>query len=154
MRTSRMIRDYDACTYYKHDAGKLLVGAFEPSARPWGVDGIPEDFCFDEIAGNFDHFEPILRDAMARVPALEAAGIQKFFCGPESFTPDVRYHLGQGARIQELLCRRRFEFNRPAICRGNRESHGGMDSLRASAGRPSGKLTCGATCLSRATANT
>ena len=90
-----VIRDYDACTYYKHDAGKLLVGAFEPSARPWGMEGIPEDFCFDEIAGNFDHFEPILRDAMARVPALETAGIQKFFCGPESFTPDVRYHLGQ-----------------------------------------------------------
>ena len=90
-----VIRDYDACTYYKHDAGKLLVGAFEPNARPWGMDGIPEDFCFDEIAGNFDHFEPILRDAMARVPALETAGIQKFFCGPESFTPDVRYHLGQ-----------------------------------------------------------
>ena len=90
-----VIRDYDACTYYKHDAGKLLVGAFEPSARPWGMGGIPEDFCFDEIAGNFDHFEPILSDAMTRVPALETAGIQKFFCGPESFTPDVRYHLGQ-----------------------------------------------------------
>ena len=90
-----VIRDYDACTYYKHDAGKLLVGAFEPRAKPWGMDGIPEDFCFDEIAGDFEHFEPVLRDAMARVPALESAGLQKFFCGPESFTPDVRYHLGQ-----------------------------------------------------------
>ena len=98
-----VIRDYDACTYYKHDAGKLLVGAFEPSARPWGVDGIPEDFCFDEIAGNFDHFEPILRDAMARVPALESAGIQKFFCGPESFTPDVRYHLGQAPEFRNCF---------------------------------------------------
>ena len=90
-----VIRDYDACTYYKYDAGKLLVGAFEPSARPWGADGIPEDFSFDEIAGSFDHFEPILHGAMARMPALERAGIQKFFCGPESFTPDVRYHIGQ-----------------------------------------------------------
>ena len=90
-----VIRDYDACTYYKYDAGKLLVGAFEPNARPWGADGIPEDFCFDEIAGSFDHFEPILHGAMARMPALERAGIQKFFCGPESFTPDVRYHIGQ-----------------------------------------------------------
>ena len=90
-----VVRDYDACTYYKHDAGKLLVGAFEPEARPWGADGIPEDFSFDEIAGNFDHFEPILQGAMARLPALERAGIQKFFCGPESFTPDVRYHIGQ-----------------------------------------------------------
>ena len=90
-----VVRDYDACTYYKHDAGKLLVGAFEPEARPWGADGIPEDFSFDEIAGSFDHFEPILQGAMARLPALERAGIQKFFCGPESFTPDVRYHIGQ-----------------------------------------------------------
>ncbi len=90
-----VVRDYDACTYYKYDAGKLLVGAFEPEARPWGADGIPEDFSFDEIAGNFDHFEPILHGAMARLPALERAGIQKFFCGPESFTPDVRYHIGQ-----------------------------------------------------------
>ncbi len=90
-----VIRDYDACTYYKYDAGKLLVGAFEPNARPWGANGIPEDFSFDEIAGSFDHFEPILQDAMARMPALEHAGIQKFFCGPESFTPDVRYHIGQ-----------------------------------------------------------
>ena len=98
-----VIRDYDACTYYKHDAGKLLVGAFEPRARPWGMDGIPEDFCFDEIAGDFDHFEPVLRDAMARVPALEAAGIQKFFCGPESFTPDVRYHLGQAPEFDNCF---------------------------------------------------
>ena len=90
-----VIRDYDACTYYKYDAGKLLVGAFEPNARPWGAEGIPEDFSFDEIAGSFDHFEPILHGAMARMPALERAGIQKFFCGPESFTPDVRYHIGQ-----------------------------------------------------------
>ena len=90
-----VLRDYDACTYYKYDAGKLLVGAFEPTAKPWGMKGIAEDFCFDEIAGDFDHFEPVLHDAMERLPALQDAGIQKFFCGPESFTPDVRYHIGK-----------------------------------------------------------
>ncbi len=95
-----VLRDYDACTYYKYDAGKLLVGAFEPTARLWGADGIREDFCFDEIAGNFEHFEPILNGAMARVPALRDAGIQKFFCGPESFTPDVRYHIGQAPGLK------------------------------------------------------
>lgn len=98
-----VLRDYDACTYYKYDAGKLLVGAFEPSARPWGSDGIPEDFCFDEIAGNFEHFEPILHGAMARIPALQDAGIQKFFCGPESFTPDVRYHIGQAPELKNCF---------------------------------------------------
>jgi len=94
-----VLRDYDACTYYKYDAGKLLIGAFEPVAKPWGMDGIPEDFCFDEIAGDFEHFEPVLQDAMARLPALQDAGIQKFFCGPESFTPDVRYHLGAAPEL-------------------------------------------------------
>ena len=95
-----VLRDYDACTYYKYDAGKLLVGAFEPTAKPWGMDGIAEDFCFDEIAGDFDHFEPVLYDAMARLPALQNAGIQKFFCGPESFTPDVRYHIGKAPELE------------------------------------------------------
>ena len=98
-----VLRDYDACTYYKYDAGKLLVGAFEPSAKPWGMEGISEDFCFDEIAGDFDHFEPVLHDAMRRLPALEQAGIQKFFCGPESFTPDVRYHLGEAPELKNCF---------------------------------------------------
>ena len=98
-----VLRDYDYCAYYKYDAGKLLVGAFEPHARPWGVEGISEDFCFNEIAGNFEHFEPVLVDAMRRVPALETAGIKKFFCGPESFTPDVRYHLGESAELKNCF---------------------------------------------------
>ena len=98
-----VLRDYDACTYYKYDAGKLLVGAFEPSAKPWGMEGISEDFCFDEIAGDFDHFEPVLHDAIKRLPALEQAGIQKFFCGPESFTPDVRYHLGEAPELKNCF---------------------------------------------------
>ena len=98
-----VIRDYDACAYYKHDAGKLLVGAFEPEARPWGMDGIPESFCFDEIAGDFDHFAPILQAALARVPALQAAGLQKFFCGPESFTPDTSHHLGPAPELGDCF---------------------------------------------------
>ena len=65
--------------------------------------GISEDFCFDEIAGDFDHFEPVLHDAMKRLPALEQAGIQKFFCGPESFTPDVRYHLGEAPELKNCF---------------------------------------------------
>src|SRR5271168_1205883 len=98
-----VLRDYDHCSYFKYDAGKLLVGAFEPHARPWGAEGIPEDFAFGEIAGDFSHFEPVLMDAMRRIPALEQAGIQKFFCGPESFTPDVRYHLGESAELKDCF---------------------------------------------------
>ena len=98
-----VFRDYDACAYYKEDAGKILLGAFEPVAIPWGGDGIPEDFCFDELPADFDHFEPILEQAMRRMPALENAGIKTFFCGPESFTPDDRYHLGESAELNDLF---------------------------------------------------
>ncbi len=98
-----VFRDYDAHAYYKEDAGKLLLGAFEPVAKPWGMDGISADFCFDELPDDFDHFEPILEGAIHRVPALEQAGIQKFFCGPESFTPDDRYHLGAAPEFENLF---------------------------------------------------
>ena len=90
-----VLRDYDGCAYYKEDAGKILLGAFEPEAKPWGMDGVPEDFCFDQLPDDYDHFEPILTHALERMPALATAGIQTFFCGPESFTPDDRYHLGE-----------------------------------------------------------
>ena len=98
-----VVRDYDACAYYKYDAGKLLLGAFEPHARPWATEGIPEDFCFDEIDGSLEHFEPILEQAMVRMPALENAGLETFFCGPESFTPDVRYHIGQAPELDNCF---------------------------------------------------
>ena len=98
-----VVRDYDACAYYKYDAGKLLLGAFEPNARPWATEGIPEDFCFDEIDGSLEHFEPILEQALVRVPALESAGLETFFCGPESFTPDVRYHIGQAPELDNCF---------------------------------------------------
>ena len=90
-----VLRDYDGCAYYKEDAGKILLGAFEPEAKPWGMDGIPEDFCFDQLPDDYEHFEPVLMHALKRMPALADAGIQTFFCGPESFSPDDRYHLGE-----------------------------------------------------------
>ena len=98
-----VLRDYDACAYYKEDAGKILLGAFEPNAKPWGMNGIPEDFSFDELPEDLDHFEPVLAQAMHRMPALENAGIQTFFCGPESFTPDVRYHLGEMPELKNCF---------------------------------------------------
>ncbi|RMD47911.1 MAG: FAD-dependent oxidoreductase [Alphaproteobacteria bacterium] len=89
-----VLRVPDECAYYKEDAGKFLVGAFEPEAKPWGMDGIPEDFAFDELPPDFEHFEPILEKAVNRVPVLAETGIHTFFNGPESFTPDDAYHLG------------------------------------------------------------
>ena len=94
-----VLRDPDGGIYVKEDAGKLLVGAFEPVAKPWGMDGIPDDFEFGELPEDWDHFMPILEDAMRRIPALERTGIRKFFCGPESFTPDDRYLLGEAPEL-------------------------------------------------------
>ncbi|MEM1102222.1 MAG: FAD-dependent oxidoreductase, partial [Pseudomonadota bacterium] len=87
-----VLRVPDECAYYQEDAGKMLLGAFEPEAKPWGP--IPNDFEFDQLPEDFDHFEPILEQAVARMPMLAEAGIHTFFNGPESFTPDDAYHLG------------------------------------------------------------
>lgn len=89
-----VLRVPDECAYYKEDAGKMMLGAFEPVAKPWGMDGIPETFEFDQLPEDFDHFEPILEKAIERMPMLAEAGIHTFFNGPESFTPDDAYHLG------------------------------------------------------------
>jgi 4-methylaminobutanoate oxidase (formaldehyde-forming) len=98
-----VLRDPDNCAYYKEDAGKLLLGAFEPKAKPWALDGIPADFEFGELPDDFGHFEPILEAAVRRLPALGKVGIRKFFNGPESFTPDVRYYLGESPDVSGLF---------------------------------------------------
>jgi len=100
--TLPVMRDMDACAYYKEDAGKILVGAFEPKAKPWGMDGIPDDFCFTELPEDFDHFQPVLEGAIHRVPKLGEVGIRKFFNGPESFTTDQRYLLGPAAELENF----------------------------------------------------
>ena len=94
-----VLREPDHCLYYKEDAGKLLIGAFEPVAKPWGMSGIPEDFEFDELPEDMDHFAPLLESAMERLPVLANTGIRTFFNGPESFTPDNRYYLGPAAGL-------------------------------------------------------
>jgi len=98
-----VLRVPDECAYYKEDAGKILLGAFEPKSKPWGMDGIPEDFEFDSLPEDFDHFEPILERAIERMPVLATAGIQTFFNGPESFTPDDRYILGEAPELANFF---------------------------------------------------
>ena len=99
---SPSLREQDAGVYVKEDAGKLLIGAFEKEAKPWGMAGIPEDFEFDQLPEDWDHFEPILESALHRIPVLEETGVQTFFCGPESFTPDDRYLLGEAPELRNF----------------------------------------------------
>ena len=103
-RTMRpTLRVPDEQVYYKYDAGKLLLGCFELEAKPWGMGGIPEDFCFDALPNDFAHFEPILDTAIQRFPELADAGINLFFNGPESFTADDRYLLGPTPELDNFF---------------------------------------------------
>jgi len=96
-----VLRDHDQGMYVREDAGSLLVGAFEPNAVPWGRDGIPPDFEFDELSGHFEEqLYPILESAVTRIPMLGDLGWRKFFCGPESFTPDDQFHLGEAPELR------------------------------------------------------
>ena len=99
-----VLRDYNSCLYLKEDAGKMLVGIFEPNAKPAfkNTGRVPEDFSFGEFPDDFDHFEPYLEKSFQRLPILETAGIRKFFSGPESFTPDTQYLLGETPEVKNL----------------------------------------------------
>jgi 4-methylaminobutanoate oxidase (formaldehyde-forming) len=90
-------------SYYKEDAGKLLVGFFEESGNAWLSHGIPENFEFDSLPENYEHFERELTAASGRVPRLGTAGIKTFFVGPESFTADGRYLVGPAPEVQGLF---------------------------------------------------
>jgi 4-methylaminobutanoate oxidase (formaldehyde-forming) len=100
-----VLRDYNDCLYLKEDAGKMLVGIFEPGAKnAFKEKGIvPNDFSFGEFPDDFDHFEPYLEKSFKRLPLLENAGIRKFFSGPESFTPDTQYLLGETSEVSNLF---------------------------------------------------
>ncbi|MDC0179320.1 FAD-dependent oxidoreductase [Candidatus Pelagibacter sp.] len=100
-----VLRDYNDCLYLKEDAGKMLVGIFEPGAKnAFKEKGIvPDDFSFGEFPDDFDHFEPYLEKSFKRLPILENAGIRKFFSGPESFTPDTQYLLGETPEVSSLF---------------------------------------------------
>ena len=95
--------DPDGYAYYKEEVGGLVVGGFEPEAKPWGMDGIPDGFSFSLLDEDWEHFRPIMEGALARVPALERTGIKSFINGPESFTPDNQYILGEAPELAGLF---------------------------------------------------
>jgi heterotetrameric sarcosine oxidase gamma subunit len=94
--------DLDKYAYYREEVGGILFGLFEPKAAPWSVDGVPKDFTFGEINPDWDRMMPFVEDAMQRIPALETAGIHKFFCGPESFTPDLGPMMGLAPELDNF----------------------------------------------------
>ena len=98
------LRDPGSATYFKEEVGCVLAGFFELQAKPWGRGGeaIPEDFAFGTFGEDWEHLEDVFNKAMHRLPALETAGIKLFLNGPESFTPDDLYHLGEAPELKNF----------------------------------------------------
>jgi len=94
--------DLDKYAYYREEVGGVLFGLFEPVSAPWALDGVPKNFTFGEINPDWDRMMPYLEDAMKRIPALENAGVHKFFCGPESFTPDLGPMMGLAPELDNF----------------------------------------------------
>jgi 4-methylaminobutanoate oxidase (formaldehyde-forming) len=98
-----VLEDPASYGYFREESGGLLVGLFEPVCAPWKVEGIPADFAFGEIEPDWDRMAPYLETAMARVPVTLEAGVKKFFCGPESFTPDLRPIVGEAPELKNYF---------------------------------------------------
>jgi 4-methylaminobutanoate oxidase (formaldehyde-forming) len=99
-----ILRDPDGYTYFKEEVGGLVIGGFEPEAKPWvSPDAIPYPFEFQLLAEDWDHFEILMNNALLRIPALEVTGIKKFYNGPESFTPDNQFILGEAPELENFF---------------------------------------------------
>ena len=94
------LRDPDRLTYWKEEVGGLVMGGYEPNPKPWAIEGLPQNFEFQLLEDDLDHFEPLLELAIGRVPAMETAGIKEFINGPESFTPDGNFILGEAPEVR------------------------------------------------------
>ena len=98
-----ILRDPGRAAYIREEAGKLMVGLFEIEAAPWAKNGVPQDFNFGDIPPDWDRMYPVIEKAMKRVPCLFDTGIKLLFCGPESFTPDHNYLMGEAPGLRNLF---------------------------------------------------
>ncbi|MBB3769904.1 4-methylaminobutanoate oxidase (formaldehyde-forming) [Angulomicrobium tetraedrale] len=96
------LRDPDRLTYYKEEVGGLVAGGYEPNPIPWAMRGIPDGFHFQLLQEDWEHFEPTMNLMLGRVPALESAGIKQLINGPESFTPDGNFILGEAPEVRGI----------------------------------------------------
>jgi len=97
------LRDPDRLTYYKEEVGGLVMGGYEPNPVPWAVKGIPVPFQFQLLDSDWDHFAPTMELAIGRVPSLAQAGIRQLINGPESFTPDGNFILGEAPEVRNVF---------------------------------------------------
>jgi len=98
-----VLEDPGSYGYFREEGGGLMVGMFEPVCAPWNIGSIPQEFSFGEIPPDWERMTPYLEKAMSRVPVTLEAGIKKFFCGPESFTPDLKPLVGESAEVKNYF---------------------------------------------------
>jgi 4-methylaminobutanoate oxidase (formaldehyde-forming) len=98
-----VLRDPDGYIYFKEEVGGLVMGGFEPKAKPWDVERIPDKFEFQLLPEDWDHFEILLQNALQRTPALETAEVKQLLNGPESFTPDGNFILGEAPEVANFF---------------------------------------------------
>ena len=94
-----VLRDPGNYTYFKEETGKIMAGFFEPRGKVWNLGGVPRDFSFGTLGEDWDHIGPVFERSIHRVPALGECGIQLFLNGPEAFTPDGVYYLGEAPEV-------------------------------------------------------
>lgn len=97
------LRDPDRLTYWKEEVGGLVMGGYEPNPKPWAETKLGEPFAFQLLDNDLEHFEPLLELAAGRVPAMQTAGIRQFINGPESFTPDGNFILGEAPEVRGIF---------------------------------------------------
>ncbi len=103
-RNLPILRDPDGYTYFKEEVGGLVVGGFEPEAKPWvAPDQLPYPFEFQLLDEDWEHFSILMENALLRIPALNHTGIKKFYNGPESFTPDNQFILGEAPELRNYF---------------------------------------------------
>jgi len=98
-----VMRDPDGFIYYKEEVGGLVMGGFEPQAKPWKMDRIPSTFQFQLLGEDWDQFEVLMNNAIHRTPCLETAKVKMLLNGPESFTPDGNFILGEAPELRNYF---------------------------------------------------
>jgi 4-methylaminobutanoate oxidase (formaldehyde-forming) len=122
-----VMRDPDGFIYFKEEVGGLLMGGFEPQAKPWGMAGIPEKFEFQLLPEDWEQFEILMKNAIHRVPALETSGVKTMVNGPESFTPDGNFILGEAPEVRNYFVAAGFNSGRNRERRRRRKAARRMD---------------------------
>jgi 4-methylaminobutanoate oxidase (formaldehyde-forming) len=102
-RSMPVLEDPGSYGYFREEVGGLMIGLFEPVCAPWKVEGVPDDFSFGEIPPDWERMTPYVEKAMRRVPVSLDLGVKKFFCGPESFTPDLQPVVGEAPELKNFF---------------------------------------------------